>query len=156
MCSRIADLYDAASTRRCFQAGQGQQLKLSIGATVETRYGPPFDAQAEVERLVPGTPRMAVVRIGGVHAILSEEVVSFRTPDQFRACSIDPLAHKLVVVKQGYLYPKLSQIAPRHIMLLTPGASDMRIEKLSYTRRRKPLFPLEPNTEFEPDSAVRS
>ena len=26
-----------------------------------------------VERLVPGTPRMAVVRIGGVHAILSEE-----------------------------------------------------------------------------------
>ena len=105
-----------------------------------------------VERLVPGTPRMAVVRIGGVHAILSEEVVSFREPDQFRACGIDPLAHKLVVVKQGYQYPKLTQIAPRHIMLLTPGAADMRIEKLSYTRRRKPLFPLEPNTAFEPDN----
>lgn len=150
----VADLYDAASTRRCFEAGQGQRLQLSIGAFVEKRHGPPFEAQVEVERLVPGTPRMAMVRIGGVRAILSEAVVSFRTPEQFQACGIDPLAHKLVAVKQGYLYPKLSQIAPRHIMLLTPGAADMRIEKLSYTRRRKPLFPLEPDTAFDPDSAA--
>jgi len=149
----VADLYDAVSTRRCFEAGQGSRLQLSIGATIETRHGPPFQAEAEIERLVSGTPRMAVIRIGGVRAILSEAVVAFKAPDQFRACGIEPLSHKLVVVKQGYLYPKLTQIAPRHIMLLTPGASDMRIEKLTYTRRRKPMFPLDTNAAFDPESA---
>jgi microcystin degradation protein MlrC len=106
-----------------------------------------------VVRLVQGKPRLAIVRIGGVQAILSEEIVSFRSPEQFRACGLDALAHKIVVVKQGYLYPKLSKVAPRHIMLLTPGAADMRIEKLRYVRRRKPLFPLEPEASFDPESS---
>ncbi len=35
-------------------------------------------------------------------------------------------------------------------MLLTPGAGDMRIERLTYTRRRQPLFPFEPDTPFDP------
>ena len=144
----VADLYDAAATRRCFETGEGRRVQLSIGAMIEKRHGPPLETQAEVVRLVPGKPRMAVVRVGTVLAILSEEVVSFRTPEQFHACGIDPLAHKLIVVKQGYLYPKLTKIAPRHIMLLTPGAADMRIEQLLYTRRRKPLFPLEPEATF--------
>jgi len=58
-----------------------------------------------------------------------------------------------VVVKEGYLYPRLSSIAPRYLMLLTPGAGDMRIEKLTYTRRRKPVFPFEPETPFDPEAA---
>jgi len=68
-------------------------------------------------------------------------------------CGIDPLSRKLVVVKEGYLYPRLSSIAPRYLMLLTPGAGDMRIEKLTYTRRRKPVFPFEPETPFDPEAA---
>ena len=43
----------------------------------------------------------------------------------------------------------LTRIAPRHIMLLTPGAGDMRIENLTYTRRRRPAFPFEPDTRFD-------
>jgi microcystin degradation protein MlrC len=144
----VADLYDPAATGRCFEAGEGKQVKLSIGATIEKRYGRPLKVKAEVVRLVQGKPRMAVIRIGTVLAILSDEVVSFRSPEQFQACGIDPLGHKIVVVKQGYLYPKLTKIAPRHIMLMTPGAADMRIEKLPYVRRRKPLFPLEPDATF--------
>jgi len=38
-------------------------------------------------------------------------------------------------------------------MLLTPGAGDMRIESLTYTRRRKPLFPLDPGVTFDPEAA---
>ncbi len=144
----VADLFDAAATGRCFEAGEGKHVKLSIGATVEKRYGPPLEAEAEVVRLVRGKCRMAVIRIGSVLAILSEDVVSFRSPEQFQECGIDPLGHKIIVVKQGYLYPKLTKIAPRHIMLLTPGASDMRIEKLRYVRRRRPMHPLEPEATF--------
>jgi microcystin degradation protein MlrC len=58
-----------------------------------------------------------------------------------------------VVVKEGYLSPGLSRIARRYIMLLTPGAGDMRIERLTYTRRQKPAYPFEPDTPFDPDAA---
>ena len=30
----------------------------------------------------------------------------------------------------------------------------MRIERLTYTRRRKPLFPFEPDTTFDPEAAI--
>ena len=126
-------------------------MKLSIGAKIEKRHGPPLECEAEVVKLIDAMPRMAVVRIDGVQAIIAEKVVAFKTPEQFRACGIDPLAHKIVVVKQGYLYPKLTAIAPRHIMLLTPGAADMRIEKLNYVRRRRPLYPLDADVTFDPE-----
>ncbi len=75
---------------------------------------------------------------------------SFR---QFEPCGVDPLSRKIVVVKQGYLMPGLTRISPRHIMLLTPGPSNMRIESLAYQRRRKPMYPLEPDATFDPEKA---
>lgn len=97
---------------------------------------------------------MAVVRIGDVEAILADGPMAFTSPSQFAPCGIDPLARKIVVVKEGYLYDALTKIAPRYIMLLTPGAGDMRIESLTYTRRRKPLFPLDRDVAFDPDAAA--
>jgi microcystin degradation protein MlrC len=149
----VAGIIDEAATHRCIEAGAGKRLRLAIGATVEKRLGPPLEVEVEVVRLPKTNPRMAVIRIGGVEAVLSEGSVAFIDPRQFHDCGIDPLQRKIVVVKEGYLYPGLSRIAPRHIMLLTPGAGDMRIEKLAYVRRRKPLYPLEPDAAFEPEKA---
>jgi microcystin degradation protein MlrC len=97
---------------------------------------------------------MAVIRIGGVEAILADGPLAFTDPGQFQPCGIDPLSRKIVVVKEGYLYPGLTRIAPRYIMLLTPGAGDMRIDRLTYTRRRRPLFPFESDTSFDPEAAA--
>ncbi|HEY5910741.1 MAG TPA: M81 family metallopeptidase [Verrucomicrobiae bacterium] len=148
----VAGLNDAAATAKCFEAGEGKKLRLSVGATIETRFGPPLEAEIEVVRLVHN-PRLAVGRIGDVELILGDGPTAFTDPRQFEPCGIEPLKRKLVVVKEGYLYPGLTRIAPRYIMLLTPGAGDMRIEKLTYTRRRKPVFPFEPDTTFDPESA---
>ena len=145
----VACINDKDATDRCFGAGEGKTVHLSIGATIEKRYGPPLEADVSVVRLVQ-EPRMAVIRCNGVEAVLSSGPMTFRTPGQFEQCGIDPLSRKIVVVKMGYLYPQLTEIAPRHIMLMTPGAGDMRIESLTYTRRRKPLYPFEPDTRFDP------
>ena len=147
-----AGIYDAAATRRCFEAGEGKSLQLSIGCSVEKRFGPPLQTRAEVVRLAR-QHRMAVIRIGEVEAILAERPTAFTHPGQFVPCGIDPLDRKIVVVKEGYLFPGLSRIAPRYIMLLTPGAGDMRIEHLNYVRRRKPVFPFEMETTFDPEAA---
>jgi len=83
-----------------------------------------------------------MVRIGDVEAILADGPTAFVDPGQFAPCGLDPLSRKIVVVKEGYLYPGLTRIAPRYIMLLTPGAGDMRIEHLT-TPSSQALFPFE-------------
>ena len=148
--SLVAGVNDTEATKKCFEAGEGNILSVSIGATVEKRFGPPLQAEIRVLRLIKDSG-MAMVRVGDVDAILADGPTAFTHPDQFKSCGVDPLSYKVVVVKEGYLYPGLSAIAPRYIMLLTPGAGDMRIEKLTYTRRRKPVFPFEPDTTFDPD-----
>jgi len=149
----VAGINDAAATRTCFEAGEGKTVSLSVGATVEKRFGPPLQAEAQVVRLAKDSA-MAIIRIGNVEAILADGPMAFTDPGQFKPCGIDPLSYKIVVVKEGYLYPGLTRIAPRYIMLLTPGAGDMRIERLTYARRRRPIFPFEPDATFDLEAAV--
>ncbi len=148
----VTGLNDPAATAKCFEAGEGRKVRLSLGATVEKRFGPPLAAEVAVVRLVK-SPRLVVGRVGEVEVILADGPMAFADARQFEPCGIDPLSRKLVVVKEGYLFPGLTRIAPRYIMLLTPGAGDMRIERLAYLRRRKPVFPFEPDTPFDPEAA---
>jgi microcystin degradation protein MlrC len=151
----VAGINDAAAVNRCFEAGEGKKVTLSIGATLEKRFGAPLQAEVQVVRLVK-SEKMAVIRIGDLEAILSDGPTRFIDLAPFKACGIDPLSRKIVVVKQGYLFPDLTRIAPRYIMLMTDGSGDMRLERLKYTRRRKPLYPFEPGTAFDPDAAPKA
>ncbi|MFO1498649.1 MAG: MlrC C-terminal domain-containing protein [Verrucomicrobiota bacterium] len=149
----VAGINDKQAVARCLESGEGKKLKLSIGATIERRFGPPLEAEAHIIRLITGDQPIAVVRIEGVEAILTPGPAGFTSPRHFHSCGIDPLSRRIVVVKQGYLFPDLRRIAPRHIMLLTPGAGDMRIEQLTYLRRRRPVFPFEKDAAFNPATA---
>jgi microcystin degradation protein MlrC len=67
----VACINDAAATKRCFESGEGGRITIPIGATIEQRYGPPFEAEVNVLRLIL-QPKSAVIKIGGVEAILTE------------------------------------------------------------------------------------
>jgi microcystin degradation protein MlrC len=149
-----AGIHETEAVQRCLERGEGKRLKLQIGAGISTQYGSPLDAELEVVRLIQADSPMAIVRIGKVEAILASRPASFRDRSEYQACGIDPLNYKVVVVKQGYLMPDLVPIAPRHILLLTPGTSDMQIERLPYIRRRKPAYPFEKDTVFDPETAA--
>ena len=151
----VAGILDSAAVERCFTAGEGKTVRLSLGSTIEKRFGPPLEAEAQVIRLVQNL-RRTVVRIDGVEVVVCNDSASFTDVGAFKACGVNPLSYKIVVVKQGYLYANLTAIAPRHIMLLTPGAGDMRIERLVYTQRRKPAFPFEPETVFDANAAPQA
>ena len=148
----VACINDAAAIKRCIEAGEGKKIRLSIGATIEKRYGPPLETDAVVVKIVQ--PGMVLIRTGKVEVVLTDGPATFREPSQFESCGINPLERKIVVTKMGYLYPGLTRIAPRHIMLLTPGAGDMRIGKLTYSRLRRPIFPLDKDTNFNPEKSA--
>jgi microcystin degradation protein MlrC len=146
----VFGIQDPQSVARCFDAGEGKTVRLSIGAFIEKRFGPPFETEAQVVRVVTQR-RAAVVRIGGVTTVLGAAFMG--GPGDYEPFGLDPSDYKVVVTKCGYRFPGQDRIAPRHIMLLTPGAGDMRIERLNYVRRKRPAFPFEKDAQFDPAAA---
>lgn len=56
---------------------------------------------------------------------------------------MNPLDFKVVVVKLGYLYPELRDIAPVHLMALTPGFCSLDMRSLPFENVRRPIYPLD-------------
>jgi len=91
-----------------------------------------------------------VLQVDGIQLVLLKESRSFTSPRDFEEVEIDPLAHEIVVVKLGYLFQALRDIAPRTIMALTPGFASQTVENLEYKSVRRPIFPLDPDMEWNP------
>src|SRR5207247_9908852 len=88
----VAGINDKEAVARCIEAGEGKTLKLSIGATIEKRFGPPLETEAQIVRLITGDQPTAVVRIGELEAILTTGAAGFTTLRHFQSCGIDPLS----------------------------------------------------------------
>jgi microcystin degradation protein MlrC len=109
----------------------------------------PLAVRGDVLRLVPpDRPALAVVRSAGVTLVLTAERRAFTTLSAFREAGIDPAAHRVVVVKLGYLFPDLRRVAARSILVLTPGWTDLRVEALPYARVPRPVYPLDRGTDW--------
>jgi microcystin degradation protein MlrC len=151
----FASIPDEAAWRTCAEAGIGATVDLDLGAKWDSTYTGPISVQGVVEHLFEGDlPRkvspMATLNIDGVRVIVTRLRKAMTTLDDFRRAGLDPLRHKIVVVKLGYLMPELRDAAPREIMVLTPGYSDMQLERLPYKFITRPIFPLDKDFDWRP------
>ncbi len=143
----VAGLTDRAAVETCRAAGEGATVRLSIGAKMDSRSSGPLNVEARVEHLRPG---MAVAAVRGVRLLLTDTRRFLTDRAGIAASGIDPMRQKIVVVKQGYLFPDLADNAPRAIMALSPGATSLRLKELPYRRLRRPAFPLDDDFDWEP------
>ena len=153
----VAGIVDPEAVRACEEAGVGARVALTIGGKIDTVFGNPLAISGAVHSVTeesdPRAPqrRPAVVEVGGILVVLLSERRSFTAPADFEAVGIDPLAHKIVVVKLGYLFQGLRDIAPRAIMALTPGFAYQVVENLPYEQVRRPIYPLDPDMSWTPE-----
>jgi microcystin degradation protein MlrC len=136
----VAGLSDAAAVAACRAAGPAARVHLSLGGKLDAVTGRPLDVDATVVRL---EPEHAVVRIERVDVILTTGRAAFVRLAQYRALGLDPLAYKVVVVKIGYLFPELRDVAPRGILALTPGFTDLELSRLPFRNLKRPVYPLD-------------
>jgi microcystin degradation protein MlrC len=151
----VAGIADPDGVQRCFEAGVGRDLDLAIGAGYDSTFARPYRAHALVKRLVPQVddiPPRALVQVGDVEVILQSSRSPFTTLHHFRSAGIDPTAKRIVVVKQGYLFPELRDAAPAHIMALSPGFTDLCLERLPFRCLTRPIYPLDPDVHWQADS----
>jgi len=151
----LAGIPDASAARVCFEAGTGATVTVSLGGKWDSLRTGPLELTGTVTHLFAGDPAsgvspMATLRVGGVHVIITALRKAFVSLDDFRNAGLDALAHKLVVVKLGYLMPALRDAAPREIMALSPGYADMQLERLPFRYVTRPIFPLDPDFSWQP------
>lgn len=151
----VAGIPDNAAARICFEAGVGATVSLSLGGKLDSQHGAPEEVTGVVERLYQPGPdssdaAIATVRVGGVLVLVTDRRTFFSTLNDFRKAGVEPLDHKVVVVKLGYLMPELRDAAPREILALTPGYSDMDFTRLPYNYVTRPIFPLDEEFAWSP------
>ncbi len=145
----VAGIVDPEAVEACENAGVEAPVNLRIGGKLDNQFGEPLEIQGIVRFVSSATnpkfPRRkpVVIELDGILLVLLNEVRSFTSPRDFKEVDIDPLDHKIVVVKLGYLFQELRDIAPSAIMALTPGFANQEIEKLPYENIQRPIYPLD-------------
>jgi microcystin degradation protein MlrC len=151
----VASIPDPVAVRACQQVGLGEAVSLSLGGKLDPIHGRPLPVTARVLHLAKADPvggDIAIIQVDEVKVILTERRKPFHYIAEFEKLGLDPLAHKIVVVKIGYLVPDLKQAAPHALLALSPGAVDQAIERLPFKRVRRPIYPLDPDMSWQPDT----
>ena len=89
--------------------------------------------------------RSATLDCGAMTVVITENRAAMCRPDIFASIGLDFKDYKITVVKLGYLFPELAEVAKRAILAFTPGASTERLEDMHMQKIRRPMFPLDDN-----------
>ena len=151
----FAGIVDREVAQLCFAKGVGAAVTTSLGGKMDTAHGDPVVVTGVVEHLYqpdPGSEDAAVatLQVGRVHILVTGTRTMFVTLDDFRRGGVEPLEHKIVVVKLGYLFPELRDVAPREIWAISPGYADQDLTRLAYRYVTRPIYPLDRDFEWRP------
>jgi microcystin degradation protein MlrC len=144
----VASIVDAAAVAHCQVAGLNNRVTVSLGGKLDPVHGRPLTVSGRVIHLkeqdeVGGD--IAVLQCGAVKVIITERRKPFHFIAEFEKLGIDSLAHKIVVIKIGYLVPDLKRAAPKALLALSPGAVNQDIPSLPFQRIQRPMYPLDPD-----------
>jgi microcystin degradation protein MlrC len=150
----FAGVVDPDAVAACETAGIGAEVDLMVGGKIDNVYGEPYNIKGTVQFLTDEPERntsihAATVKVDNVLVVLLAHRLSFTSPADFAEVEIDPLTHKIVVTKLGYLFAGLREIAPYTIMALTPGFANQVIEDLEYHNIRRPIYPIDPDMHWD-------
>lgn len=132
--------------KNAIKAGVGKHVEGYAGAKVDARYAPPVLISGTVESIVYGDKDAeveAVVKVGSVDIIVTQKRKPYHKEIDFTRLGLKPREASIVVVKIGYLEPELYAMRADWIMALTPGGVDQDLERLTYKRILRPMFPFD-------------
>ena len=158
-------IYDPAAAAACHGAGVGATLQLSVGGHSEALFGEPVEMEAEVLGLSDGwftcaSPMYqglrlgygptARVRCGQVEVVLVSRRMQSYDDRPLLMTGAKMEDYRLVALKSSnHFRAYFMHTADAIITADTPGLFPADLTKLTYRKVRRPIFPLEENTEFE-------
>jgi microcystin degradation protein MlrC len=160
----VACMWDPKAVTLCAKAGAGASVTLDVGGKVDDRHGAPLRVTGVVRTLsdgrfvhkgpmargLPGRlGTTAVLDVNDVKVILISYRWQTLDPEMIRFVGINPLDHKILVVKSTIHYrAAFEPIASEIIEVDAPGLSSSNLSRFDFKRIRRPIFPLDPDTTY--------
>jgi microcystin degradation protein MlrC len=160
----VACLWDPKAVAQCVEAGPGASVTLDVGGKLDDRHGAPLRVTGVVRTLsdgrfvhkgpmargLPGRlGATAVLDVNDVKVILISHRWQTLDPEMIRFVGLDPLDHKILVVKSTIHYrAAFEPIASEIIEVDAPGLSSSNLARFDFKRIRRPIFPLDPDTTY--------
>jgi len=155
----FAMVVDPEAVHAAQRAGVGNEVSMTLGNTLDRSRGRPLPVTGRVRILSDGRFRYSGGLLGGVWATMGPsavlaigeiEVLIHSNPtyeyadEQYRSVGLDVRTAKFVTVKNPMNY----QLAYRDLMqaayiLDTPGPTTPNLKSLTFTRFRRPYFPVD-------------
>ena len=159
-------LYDQEAVAQCVAAGVRQEVELTVGAQTDALHGAPLPIRGRVRTLSDGIFVETQVRHGGWGradqgitavvetpedhtVVLTSRRMAPMSLEQLISLGIHPERKSILIVK-GVVAPRAAYepVAGEIVLVDTPGVTADNPNYFQYTRRRRPLFPLEDNAEY--------
>ena len=159
-------LYDPDAVAACVAAGVRRDIALRAGAKTDDRHGEPVEVTGTIRTIGDGRFEEPAPRHGGhrffdagitavLHTVDDHTLVltSKRTMptslQQLYSLGIQPETRRVIVAK-GVVAPRAAYepIAAQIILVDTPGVTTADLSRFAYSRRRRPLYPFEPDAVY--------
>jgi len=161
-------LCDPEAVQVCTTAGLGAPVTLSVGARTDHLHGDPVTVTARVRHLDDGRfeddgvthggfrffdagQRALLETVDGHFVLLTSRPMGNTSRAELTSVGLDPADLQIIVAK-GVHSPRgaYEPIAAEMIQLNTAGCTSADLYSLTYRRRRRPMFPFEVATRYQP------
>ena len=159
-------LADPHSVKAASEAGAGSRVRIHAGGKTDNLHGTPLECEVTVAGLYDGKFEEPQPRHGGFTAMDQGPTAVVRTDDgltlmlttrrmppfslrQLTTFGIRPEEYHVLVAK-GVNAPLAAyrEVCPSFVRVNTPGCTTADILSLPYKNRRRPMFPFEPDMEW--------
>lgn len=162
----LATVYDPQAVAACTAAGVRADVTLAVGGKTDTLHGAPFELHGTVRVIADGRFEEPTPVHGGQRYFDAGPTVVLDTTDehtvvltsrrmpttslqQMYSIGIRPEAQRILVAK-GVVAPRAAYepIAAQIVLVNTPGVTTADLFRFTYHRRRRPLYPFEPDAAY--------
>jgi microcystin degradation protein MlrC len=161
-------LCDPEAVAQATAAGVGARLRLRVGGKTDLLHGEPFEADFGVRGLFDGRFHEPEPRHGGFTTFDQGPTALLQTDDaitlmattrrmapfslrQLTACGVEPARFHVLVAKGVHaLHAAYAPVCQHLLRVDTPGVTSADLSRLDYRHRRRPMYPFEPDTAWQP------
>jgi microcystin degradation protein MlrC len=159
----LQTLRDPQAVADCIAAGVGATVSLNVGGKTDDRHGRPVAVTGTIRYIGDGTfeeptpihggfrffnggQTVVMETDNGVTLVLTTRLIGNTSLQQMYSVGVRPETKHIIVAK-GVVSPRpaYAPIAAQVVLVNTPGVTTSDLSFFTYTHRRRPLFPFEPD-----------
>lgn len=139
-----AVIVDFDAYQICAEAGDNNQVLVNIGKKDDNISAKPLRIKGKIKKIGRYKDlNAAVIAIQGLDLIITNKKIVLTDPEFFFSLGLDFKNYKIVILKSGYLDPKLKPYTKRVLLGLSPGYTNQVLENLHYEKIKRPIYPFD-------------